>query len=226
MKGKWGMMLTDGRGKLGGHVLTKNRQGAAVRTKVTPVNRATNSQATRKNSFTTNSQGWRGLTSAQIAAWNQAGGDFKQTNIFGDQYNPAGKNLYGMLNNNLALVGVAAISDPPVPVAVSALTALSSGSLSSAAMTVVFAPTPVPANHSLVIMATRPLSAGTSFAKNQFRVITTVAPAGTSPANTFAAYQTVFGTPVTGKKVFVKAYFVNRVTGQKGIPLQYSAIVA
>lgn len=48
MKIKWGMMMTDGRGKLGGQVASKNRAGAYVRTKVTPVNpRTTQQQAIR-----------------------------------------------------------------------------------------------------------------------------------------------------------------------------------
>jgi len=226
MKAKFGMMIVDGRGKLGGHVMTKSRQGSTVRTKVTPINRRTNSQSARRSTFTSNSQAWRALTAAQITAWNAAGNDFKKTNIFGDQYAPTGKNLYSILNNTLALLGVAAISNPPLPVAVPALTSLTSGSLSSAAMTVTFAPTPVAANFELVIQATRGVSPGTSFAKNQFRFITAVDAAGTSPANVFAAYQNVFGTPVTGKKVFVRAFFVSKITGQRGVALQYSAIVA
>jgi hypothetical protein len=41
---KFGMMMTDARGKLGGHVFSKNRSGAYVRTKVTPVNGQTTAQ--------------------------------------------------------------------------------------------------------------------------------------------------------------------------------------
>ena len=35
---KFGMMMTDASGKLGGQVFSKNRGGSYVRTKVTPTN--------------------------------------------------------------------------------------------------------------------------------------------------------------------------------------------
>lgn len=41
---KFGMMMTDARGKLGGQVFSKNRSGSYVRTKVTPVNPQTTTQ--------------------------------------------------------------------------------------------------------------------------------------------------------------------------------------
>jgi hypothetical protein len=38
----------------------------------------------------------------------------------------------------------------------------------------------------------------------------TVAAAATSPANTFSAYQTKFGTPVVGKIIFFNSFYRNR----------------
>lgn len=115
MKVKFGMIVTEGRGKLGGHVFSKNRSGAIVRTKVTPINGKTNAQMSARGLLTTFSQNWAGLTQAQRDAWNGAVDSFKKTNIFGDQYKPTGKNLYTKLNINLALIGLAAISKPPLP---------------------------------------------------------------------------------------------------------------
>ena len=38
MKIKFGAIVVDGRNKIGGHVMSKNRAGAYMRTKVSPVN--------------------------------------------------------------------------------------------------------------------------------------------------------------------------------------------
>jgi len=65
MKIKWGAIVVDGRNKIGGHVASKNRAGAYLRTKVTPVNPNTGYQAGVRNTLSTLSSGWRALEEAQ-----------------------------------------------------------------------------------------------------------------------------------------------------------------
>lgn len=66
MKLNWsGFGAVDGRGKIGGHVASKNRSGAYARIKVTPVNPQTTFQQVARNLLTSLSQGWRALTQAQ-----------------------------------------------------------------------------------------------------------------------------------------------------------------
>lgn len=226
MKAKFGAIVTEGRGKAGGHVFTRNRQGMAMRTKVTPINRATTSQQAIKNRLSNVSDDWRTLTDAQRAAWESAASDAKRTNIFGDQYTSTGKNYYAYINGNLLIAGQAVVSSPPANTPATALTSVSLASNTTAAQTVGYAPTPVTAGHTLVIEATRPLSAGVGFAKNQFRILTTVAAAAASPADTFTAYQTKFGTPVAGKRIFVRAYTINNTSGNRSLPLQTSGVTA
>lgn len=93
MKTKFGAIIVDGRGKIGGHVASKNRGGAYLRTKVTPANAQTSAQNQVRNLFTSLTQGWRGLTQAQRDAWNAAVLDYSRTDIFGDIRNPSGINL-------------------------------------------------------------------------------------------------------------------------------------
>ena len=112
---KFGAIVTDGRGKIGGHVASKNRGGAYLRTKVTPVNGQTTAQTSIRNRFTNLSQGWRGLTADERNAWNAAVADYARTDIFGDLHQPTGFNLYQRLNNNLVTIGEASISTPPLP---------------------------------------------------------------------------------------------------------------
>lgn len=227
MKIKLGSNIADARGKLNGHVFSKNRYGNYVRNKVTPVNPSTVYQTTVRNRLGGISASWGGLTAAQRAAWNAAISSFAKTNIFGDIINPSGKTLHQMLNNELLICGIAAIVSPPVPVGVDALTSMSAAFAAGAqTATLTYAPA-IAADHSLKIYATPGLSAGVSFVKSEYRLIEVIVAADVSPYAFSAAYIARFGAvPAAGLKVFVKVVQVNNVTGQAGIALTASGVVA
>lgn len=223
---KMGMWMTDARGKSGGHVITKNRQGQAVRTKVTPVNRRSNSQQNSRSKFTTLSQAWRALTQAQRDSWNSASGDTKRSNIFGDSYSPTGKNLYMIVNENLLLANQAIVTDPPAidtPVSLLTFTVASNTDI---AQTLAFTATPTGADTAVIIEATRPLSPGVGSPGSEFRILRGFAGATASPLGTFASYVTVHGTPVPGKKIFWRVTPISEISGTRGTPLQVSGITA
>ena len=110
---KWGAIVVDGRGKLGGHVFTKTKSGATMRTKVTPVNPQTAAQAAARSRLGGNSQAWAALSEEQRESWQTRAKETSKTNIFGDQYFPSGKNLFTSLNNNLLLIGAQTIDVAP-----------------------------------------------------------------------------------------------------------------
>jgi hypothetical protein len=227
MKIKWGSLVADGRGKIGGHVASKNRAGAYLRSKVTPVNPRSGSQIAARQRLATLAIAWRGITAAQRIAWNAAVGAFAGTDIFGDLRKPTGFNLYCRLNANLALAGAAAISDPPLPLAVQSLASMTPTQVHAGATSIAYTATPTIALHQLVVRATAPVSPGKSFVKSELRVIGTVAPAAASPYVATAAYAAKFGGPgLAGQKVFFEAFYIHLTTGQKGLPLQASCIVS
>lgn len=228
MKIKFGALVVDGRGKIGGHVMSKNRAGAYMRTKVSPVNAQTSSQLEIRNRFTVYAQGWRGLTQAQRDAWNASVSDFAKTDVFGDLKNPTGFNLYQRLNNNLVTVGASAITAPPLPASVGEVVA---SSLTAADGTVAEAISlvmgdDVPAGTAVKVFATAPQSAGKSFVKSEHRLIGTLAAAATTPVNLLSDYQAKYGsTGTAGQKIFVKLVAINTTTGQSGTPSEVQAIV-
>ena len=225
MKVKFGLVIVDGSGKLGGHVVTQTKAGKAIRTKATPVNRSSNTQQGVKAIFSANAQAFRSLTAAQITAWNAAAKDWTVKNYFGDVVQLSGMALYQRLNSNLAKVGAAAIANPPTQVAIGAVAALVITTLTAAVMTATFTPSPVTAGFALLWEATRSVSPGVSYVKNQFRVIDKTAAAGTSPADLYAGYAAVFGAPILGKKVYLRGTLVNITTGQTGVSAQASLVV-
>lgn len=226
---KWGALAVDGRGKVGGQVLSKNRAGNYIRNKTTPVNPQTIAQVGARNRLTTQSQAWRGLTQAQRDAWDASVEDFKKTNIFGDQVRPTGFNLYINLNATLDLADTAAIADPPAPEAIVGLLTLALSVVNGvAAVTITYTGTPVPANTAYLMYMTPGVSAGRSFVKSEYRFIGFIDAAGASPEDALAAYQAVFGSvPPVGMKVFVKLIPMSKTSGQRGVALSaFFTIVA
>jgi hypothetical protein len=110
---KFGMMMVDARGKLGGQVFSKNRAGAYIRTKVTPSNPQTDSQTSVRATFAVFSQKWSALSEEQRIGWNGAVASWSTTDIFGDLRNPTGKNLYLKLNQQAYMAGLASFDEVP-----------------------------------------------------------------------------------------------------------------
>lgn len=227
MKAKFGAIVVDGRGKIGGHVASKNRAGAYFRTKVSPVNPQTSYQLGTRNRFTGFSQAWRGLTQQQRDAWNGAVSDYARTDVFGDLKNPTGFNLYQRLNNNLSVVGASAIATPPLPAEVGEVIAESlTYTVAIPALSVTMSGA-VPAGTYVKVWATAPQSPGRSFVKSQYRLIGVLDPAEPTPVNILSDYTDKFGSVgEIGQKIFVKLEAINGSTGQNGTPSEVSAISA
>lgn len=226
MKAKFGAIVVDGRGKVGGHVASKNRAGSYFRTKVTPVNPQSAAQLNVRNRFTDLSQAWRSLTDDQRTAWNAAVADYAKTNVFGDIKNPTGAQLYQRLNNNLVNIGEAAISVPPIPSAVFSFTSFSFAvDNSDGTMLLTFAPV-IPATDKVMVFATPAVSPGKTYIKNLLRQIDVLTTADLTGVDIAASWESKFGAiPAAGQKIFLQVKAINVTTGQAGVPLEASAII-
>lgn len=203
MKIKWGALVVDGRGKLGGHVASQNKGGSYLRTKVTPSNPQTIAQSTVRSIFGAISQAWSGLTGLQIIAWNAAADEWSRTNIFGDIKIPSGKALFQQLNQNLLLIGEALLTSPPAKadmvqgVVTDATFGIGAGTLTVSGIGTA-------ANANVSTYASGPVSEGTTFVKNKMRLI-----GFSGIGNPYAAvdgyddYVARFGEPVVGQKIYV-----------------------
>jgi hypothetical protein len=214
----------DMSGKSGGGVMLKGNLGRIART---PKNPQSSDQNKVRNTFKSASQAWGGLTEAQRTSWNAAGQSFMAKQVFGNGKALSGKSLYNRIYCNIVAAGGSAPTDVPATFSVTALTNFVSLVNSSSAQTHTFAPTPVPANHVLVISATPPQSAGTSsLIPSKLRVIKRLAAATATGASTFTEYVAKFGTPIVGKKIFFRAYLLNLQTGTKSGVAGYTSTTA
>lgn len=208
---KFGMMMTDARGKLGGQVFSKNRAGAYIRTKVTPSNPQTHAQSQVRSNLGTLSASWNTLTALQIAGWNNAVNDWQSTDIFGDIKKPTGKNLFVKLGLNCLNNGLAVNETAPqkieLPVVNDAIVLHESvtGKLTIQGL-------PIFASGKYQIEATPPVPLGVSFVKNKFRVIVSHTQASASQEVITNQYNDVFGSAIGAQKI----YFRIRSIGENG----------
>jgi hypothetical protein len=153
-------------------------------------------------------------------------GQYARTDIFGSLKNPSGFNLYQRINNNLVIVGQAAIVSPGNPASVLTVTIVSLVATVAGQLLPLTLSAAVPAATSVKVFATAPQSAGITFVKSEFRLITTLAAATATPVALGTFYTTKFGAFVAGQKIFLKLEFINNVTGQNSTPAQVFAIAA
>ena len=223
---KFGAIITDGRGSLGGHVMSRNTYGAIMRTKVTPVNRSTTLQQNVRSSLTAIAQLWRSITDAQRAAWGSLAQEVSRTNIFGDSVKLTPFNLFIRLNRNLNAIGVSPISDAPaLPTSVSVLSLTLTAKVAAGLVSLAYTLSAAGTGNHLLIQATPQVSAGISFVKSEYRQLVTIAATAASPYVATASYAAMFGAPVLGKRIFVKAKVVNDASGFDSVATQTSTIV-
>lgn len=215
---KFGMMMTDARGKLGGQVFSKNRAGAYVRTKVTPSNARTVAQQASRSILGSLSIGWNALSELAVKAWNEAVNDWKSTDVFGDLKTPSGKNLYIQLNKNLLQSGQVALTLPPAKTDVPEFlgTGLEIKVLEREIN--ITGLTEVPTGSVLQIWATAPLSNGVNYVKNRMRVIG-YAPSGTIvPGDIMNMYKDKFGVLVVDQRIACQFKYIEK-SGQTSVPV-------
>jgi len=214
---KWGSIVVDGSGKLGGHVFSKSRGGATVRTLARADNPQTSFQQNIRSRFTELSQGWSLLSESQRESWYRAESSFSRTNRFGDIVFLSGKNLYNSLNAQRAIIGLDNLLIAPIP------QGLNKSFISSAYIRLsenrIFINGRFSSSAQYVIVGTPALSQGTKFVKNSIRILGL----GMSNANgdnistfdkTYSDYVARFQTPIDGQKIFIGVYTINE-SGQR-----------
>jgi len=220
MKVKFGAIVVDGRNKIGGHVMSKNRAGAYMRTKVTPVNPRSVAQSDSRNRLSSISSAWENLSIPSLLAWNSAVSSWSKTDIFGDIKHPSGFNLFQKLNNNILRCGGTLLDVPPAKVELSYLGVLAIGAVTISAIPLTFTLQALGTNEKLEVSATPAVPPCKSFVKSEYRIIGHSLTLTAGSTDCGSLYITKFGATGSGfNDFFVSARIVNIVTGQAGIPV-------
>lgn len=215
--------MTDARGKLGGQVFSKNRAGAYVRTKVTPVNPRTAAQQLSRYILGSLSASWSGLTEAQRRAWNAAVDDWQRTDIFGDLRKPTGKNLFTSLNKELLQSSQNQVLLPPDKVVIPNVI-IDNATYTIAGSTFSIDTVGDSASHEVQISATPQMTAGTNFIDDKLRVISYNKGSLDGQFSFSSDYFAKFGTPVLGANIWVQIKLI-APNGQVSVPVRAKVTV-
>lgn len=215
---KFGMMMTDARGKLGGQVFSKNRAGAYVRTKVTPVNPRTAAQQLSRFILGSLSASWSGLTEQQRRAWNAAVDDWQRTDIFGDLRKPTGKNLFTSLNKELIQSSQSQILLPPDKVVIPDV-GIDSADLFIGDNQLDLDIAGNATGFKVQVSATPQMTAGTSFIDDKLRVISYQTGGNNAQYSISSVYADRFGTPELGANIWVQIKLI-APNGQASVPVR------
>lgn len=223
MKVSWGGIgITGGSGKLKGHVALKNN---VVRVKVSPANPQTSRQIQQRARLSVRSGAWSSLTEEERLAWEVAAssGTYNLTDPLGNKIKPSGKGLYVQLNLNLATIGAAAITTPPVPSAAPVIVFDSVALQDDNTFSIAYTGT-LGSGHTFVFTASPQVTAGqmkTPKSRLRFIQISTAA----TPLNVSAAYVALNGALTLGRKVFGVLSLINETTGQVTLVGTFNQIV-
>ena len=199
---KFGLVVTDARNKLGGHVFSKNRAGAYLRTLVTPVNPRSSTQTSVRALFGQISKAWSELTEAQRNAWRSAVDSWKRTDVFGDLKRPDGKALHQRLNQQAQVVGYPAILTPDAPSEVAS--AIATGAkFEIGDKLITIAPISTSADSTIQLFATPKMSQGTQFVKDKLRVIYFAKGDVFTATDAYDGYMGRFGAPELNDNIHI-----------------------
>lgn len=223
-----GLGVTDGRGKIGGNVATKNAYASFARRKVSPINRSTTRQTAIRTTFAFYSSRWSAtLTEAQRGAWIAFSAQHLFSMTFGEKRSLKGKEMYIKINQALSNAGLGTIDDPPTSTATGDLGTLSlvANSAGAGTLQVTTNESNVEAGAQINVWATNVVSNGRNAVSNQIRYIGTVA-AGASPYDIKSLWTAKWGAfpTVAGGKIVVLLQIIN-AEGWLGQPATVATFV-
>lgn len=112
---KFGGIVSDGRGSIGGVVFSRNAAGAYAKQRTVPTYPATDRQQNVASLLSTIIADWKvTLSTAQRAAWNVLASNTSLPNKLGEMFTPSGLNLFVKANMLLDQTGQGHVTVPPV----------------------------------------------------------------------------------------------------------------
>lgn len=206
---KFGAIVTDMRGKLGGHVFQKGNQSRVMKTNVK--SRKTLSSFNQATQLRVNDVigRYNALSYANKLAWSNAAKEYNFKNRFGDTVQYTGRQLFLYLNNNLLSANLSVITTPTNLNPVVPIPSFSSCSFNTAGSTGTCAGATAPAGSRYVFKMQQiaPGAITPNFDKAIFCANTSTT-AFTAPI-IYNPYVLRYGVPLTTTNAFVWAYLVN-----------------
>lgn len=230
---KYGAVITDMKGSIGGTTFKGTAQAAVVQNKITSApqgksgGKITKADAGRvintQRNQTLNVQAWKGLSDSDRATWTAGAVNFPFVNKFGESYTPSGYQLYISVNNNLLAIGESPVSVCPAPGPIEDTPAFTvnydsgTGQIRVSGSNV--------SGYSQVLYACVNQSPGKTLDWGRMKAIAILPDSQTYPYNASPAYSALFGTVPTSGNIWLAMKITKADAGRQGSPyvaqLQY-----
>ena len=200
-------------GGLGGAALQKGGSGNIIRAKRRPSNPQTGGQIKVRALASYLSRQWAsGLTEEQRLKWNEAAKEIRTSNRLGESSRISGINLFTQVNATSRMAGGAAlIAEPPAKSNV-VIPLITSATLDTTELSVTLSGA-LPTGFSLLIQASKMLSAGRASGAVKYCALKSAPTSGTL-YNFTNEYTALYGAPVSGRKIIIRAFIVKPSTGE------------
>lgn len=224
---KYGAMITELKGSVGGQTFQSCRGGFIIRNKpITPKVRSRVQSVIR--TVTGNlASSWRALSQADRDTWDAVAPSYPHTDKFGDPATLTGYELYIRANFYLSLAGVSTISVGQLPDVLWNPTGLIiTSSEATSTMDLNWLGGAVGAGMRAIIRLSPPMSAGRSYRKSDLITVASLIAGTASPYDLWKACEDNFGrSPVAGEQFFASIQVVSTSTGHASQLYNASAIV-
>lgn len=215
------LLTVPSSGSIAGQTNSRNRFGQYVRTRAIPVNPSTTKQAAIRAALTTLASNWRFLTAGQQLAWETYAQMHPRTDSLGQSVVLTGAQAYLSVGLVLKQYSAAAVVVPPGDPVFAVSDQVLTFTSTAGGLSITFT---VPATDEQLGIYISPLrSSGVNF-ESDYRLLTNLVPADTSPKSLTTLYTARFGAPVVGAKVFLKSR--QMIDGVLGPAYERQVIVA
>lgn len=222
---KFGAVITDSRGSLGGTTFKSTRAGSVMQTRSYPIRHLTQAQSIQRARLAELGVAWYALLSeSQRTDWTALAIANPLPNQWGDMFPLSGVAFFNRVNLSLAAIDELALLDAPADQAVTALATVTLTVTAPATASMAFTASPVPADHVLLIQATNRLSVGQSYVDSLFFQLTYKAAGQTSPVGIGADLAAAIGDLNASSRYAVRATLVHLTNGARSTPIVASAI--
>jgi len=101
---KFGSLITEAAGKVGGQILQRGRTGSQLRNLSQPVRIRTNAKSVVQQNFSSASSLWKTLNPSHRNNWNSLAATLTRLNKWGDPYIPSGFQIFCEFNLNISVL--------------------------------------------------------------------------------------------------------------------------
>lgn len=222
---KFGSVITDSRGHIGGITYAWTRFGNVARRLVTPTRRQTTAtQESRSRFLTLSKRWWSTLSPSDRDDWRALAAANPRPNLWGDEYPLTGHQLFIGINSLLDQAGYPTVDTAPADQAVTGLSTLSIAAAAPDQLVIVFTPDPLPPDHLLYIFGRANYSPGIGFTPGQIKFVEATAEEESSPLDIGPEFTDELGPIITGRQQLILAQLLNVTNGAISVPVPAAAI--